>query len=186
MPVQSISHRDDLNASLRRISRFVTATIAIALLLLIGGVGYFLVDPLQVGAVFGLAGAQISPVADMGSVRLRLLLAVLPGLVLFVAIAYFTQRLFQCFRRGAILDLENARQLSIIGWLLFAAAEVSIMTRTFVGLALTLDNPPGQKQLVISLSLNDFGILLFGLFVLAFASVIREAARIADENRSFV
>lgn len=185
MPVKS-APPDDLNASLRRISRFVTGTVLTALVLLIGGVGYFLIDPRGVGEIFGLGAGRIAPAADMDGVRLRLLLAILPGLILFAAIAYYTQRLFQRFRRGAILDFENARQLSIIGWLLFAAAEVSILTRTFVGLALTLSNPPGQRQFVVALSFNDFVILLFGLFVLAFGRVIREAARLSEENRGFV
>ena len=52
--------------------------------------------------------------------------------------------------------------------------------------ALTFDNPSGQKQLAITLDPGTFGVLAAGAALVAFGLVLKEAVRLADENRSFV
>jgi hypothetical protein len=180
-----------LEHSLRWIARLACGTTIFATLLALGGIAYFIVDPEPALHLFGPRGAfetsaKAGLAIDRQSTRFALLLALLPALILFLLTAHGIYRLFHRFGQGRILDSESARQLGNIGWFLFASAEVAILTRTLVVLALTWNNPPGQRQLAISISLNDFMLLLFGLFVLAFAQVIKEAARIADENRGFV
>lgn len=182
----------DLKHSLRWIARVACGTSVLAAALGLGGILYFIVDPEPALHLFGPRGIlgpsapHIDAQGNPGAARLGLFLALLPALILFLLTARGIFQLFRRFGQGIILDAENARQLGNIGWFLFASAEVAILTRTLVALALSWNNPPGQRQLVVSISLNDFMLLLFGLFVLAFAKVIAEAARIAEENRSFV
>lgn len=177
----------DLAHSLRWIAQIACGATLLAVAIALGGTLYFIVNPQP--ALHLLGSVAIPPavaIGDPGAARIKLFIALLPALGLFVLTANGIFRLFRRFGEGRILDGENARLLRNIGWFLFASAEVAILTRTLVALALTWDNPPGQRQLVISVSLNDFMLLLFGLFVLAFAHVIKEAVRIADENRGFI
>ncbi len=176
----------DLQGSLLWISRLVSGTVLVAAVLVLGGMAYFLWDPIPALHLLGPPGLRLAPIDVHPGMRLALFLALTPALVLFLLTAYSIDRLFLRFRRGKVLDLANARRLTNIGWFLFASAEVAILTRTFVALALTWHNPPGQRQLLISVSINDVLLLLFGLFVLAFGKVLTEATRIADENRRFV
>ena len=53
-------------------------------------------------------------------------------------------------------------------------------------LALALANPPGERQLALTLSSEHYLCLLFGLMLLAIAAVMREAVRVADENAEFI
>lgn len=80
----------------------------------------------------------------------------------------------------------NATELSRIGWLLFAFGAVAPIIRPLQSVALTFDNPPGQKQLAITLHPGVFGALAAGAVLVAFGLVLREAVRLADENQSFV
>lgn len=180
------SPASSLHASLRRIASAVSWTTTFGLLLAFGGSIYFLMAPQAINAFIGLGDACLATGPVLGNVRLRLLFALLPGLVLFALVAIQIRALFRRFSLGVILDQRNARQLSTIGWLVIAGGVLSMAERTLIGLALTLDRAAGQKQLVLSLSTSDVILVLFGLFVLAFAHVIGEGARIADENRGFV
>lgn len=95
-------------------------------------------------------------------------------------------QLFGCFGRGELLARAPAGHLQRLGLAVMAQAAAQPLGQTLAVLALTLGNPPGQRQLVFDLSADHYMSLLFGLVLLALASVIREAARVADENASFV
>jgi len=182
----SLSPIPSRHASLKRIARAVSWTVAFGLLLAFGGSVHSLIAPHAISSFIGLSDACLTPDPVSGNVRLRLFFALLPGLILFSIVAIRIRTLFRRFSRGVILDQTNARQLSTIGWLVIAGGILSMAQRTLFALALTLDHADGRKQLVISLSTSDVFLVLFGLFVLAFAHVIGEGARIADENRGFV
>lgn len=186
MPLSRSPASPSLSQSLGGLARAVSAVCLAAVLMAFSGAAYFLLAPGEVGALFGLPAARIAPAADLDGVRLRLALALLPGLALFAVTVLNIRALFRRFARGRVLDPANGDRLAVIGWMLIAGAGLSVLSRTFIALALTLGNPAGEKQLVIGFSLSDFVFLLFGLFVLAFAHVIREAARLADENRGFI
>jgi hypothetical protein len=67
-----------------------------------------------------------------------------------------------------------------------AQAILGPISSTALMLAFTLNNPPGSRQLVISLSAHDYLALIVGGVLLAVAWVMVEATRIVDENASFV
>lgn len=105
---------------------------------------------------------------------------------LFVAAMLRLAGLFARFGRGQVLEEENAERLTRIGWLLTALGMATPLARTLQGLALTFDNPPGQRQLAISIDPGTFGALAAGAALVAFGLVLREAVRLSDENQSFV
>lgn len=175
-----------LPESLRRLSRHVEIVVWLAVAAALAGTAYFLAHPLESGSAFGLPATVKAFGGDERALRLRLLFALAPALILFFLTAWHIRNLFRLWARGPVLDLGHARRLIIIGWLLLAGTAVSVATRTFMALALTIDNPPGHRQLVIGFSLHEFVFVLFGLFVFAFARVMSEAARLADENRAFI
>lgn len=95
-------------------------------------------------------------------------------------------RLFGCYGRGELLALRPAGHLHRLGLALIAQAAALPLGQTLAVLALTLGNAPGQRQLIFRLSSEHYMSLLFGLVLLALAAVMREAARVADENAAFV
>jgi Protein of unknown function (DUF2975) len=184
--IASSSCTGDLHNALHRLNTGVSIVTALVMALTIIGAGYLLLFPREAAGYLGVAPELIRFAEGAVPLHLRLVLALLPGVALVIVTAFRIRALFSRFARGSILDHTNARLMTTIGRLIIAGGVISMVERTLLALALTLDNPAGQKQLVISLSVNDFIIGLFGLFVLAFAHVIGEGARLADENRTFV
>lgn len=94
--------------------------------------------------------------------------------------------LFGRFARGRVFDLANTAALTRIGWTMVLAALAGPVVRALAMAALTLDNPPGQRVVAIGLGTDQITALVTGIGVLALAAVLREAIRLADENRGFV
>lgn len=112
-------------------------------------------------------------------------LAMVPVLVgLFALLQVW--HLFGHYARGEIFTAEATRRLRRLAWTGIAVAPAQVITRTAIGLVLTMNNPPGKKALVVSMSSNDLTMLLIGLLLLAIAWVMVEATRLARENAEFV
>jgi Protein of unknown function (DUF2975) len=95
-------------------------------------------------------------------------------------------RLFGCYARGELLSHRPAMHLHRLGLALISLAAAMPLSQTLSVLALTLGNPPGQRQLMVGLSSQHYLSLLLGLVLLALAQVMREAARVAEENAEFI
>ena len=94
--------------------------------------------------------------------------------------------LFGCYARGELLAMRPARHLHRLGLTLVGLSAAMPLGHTLTVLALTLANPVGQRRFVFLVSSEHYLSLLFGLMLLALALVMREAARVADENAEFV
>jgi len=95
-------------------------------------------------------------------------------------------RLFGRFAAGEVLAPRPARHLRRLGGALITLAVLSPLSDTLTALALTWHNPPGQRQLIVHVSGQDYLALLFGLMLMALAAVLGEAARVAQEHSEFV
>ncbi|MFX5680498.1 hypothetical protein ABTE28_20600, partial [Acinetobacter baumannii] len=58
--------------------------------------------------------------------------------------------------------------------------------RAAASLILTLANPSGQRAIALNIGLDDILWAIVGGLLVAIAWTLREAARIAEENASFV
>lgn len=95
-------------------------------------------------------------------------------------------QLFGDYGRGAIFTPGASVRLRRLAWSLMGVAVAQVFARAAIGLVLTMNNPPGQRMLVIRLSSHDYVLLLFGVLLLAIAWVMVEATRLAQENAEFV
>lgn len=93
------------------------------------------------------------------------------------------RRLFARYRRADIMSDACARHILRAGQAMVALAVVGAVTPTLQMLALTLDNPVGQKVLTIGISGSTLGFLLAGGLLITIGWVMREAAA---EIESFV
>lgn len=94
--------------------------------------------------------------------------------------------LFLKFADGQVFTLASARLLRHFAGSVLAQAILGPVSSTALMLAFTLNNPPGTRQVVITLSSQDYLALIVGGVLLAVSWVMVEATRIADENASFV
>ena len=57
---------------------------------------------------------------------------------------------------------------------------------TLASVAVSLDNGPGRRMLVVQLGSQDYALLMCALVFVALGRVMGEAARLARENEGFV
>lgn len=174
-------------ARLRRVSTVARILCFAAAALMAIGTVWLWRDPEQLAAYArGTVGvsAPIGPLSERGY-WIALTIGLVPA-GLFVAAMLRLASLFGRFGRGQVLEEENAQRLVRVGWLLTAMGVATPLTRGLQSVALTFDNPSGQKQLAITLDPGVFGALAAGAALVAFGLVLKEAVRLADENQSFV
>ena len=129
----------------------------------------------------GLGVDSFSTLDRIGGYALSMLPAAI-GIWGFVNLA----RLFGRFAAGDLFDAENAVRLRRFAISLLAVVPAKVVAHALLSVWLTRGMPPGSRQLQISVSSDDIVLCAVGLLMVALATVLREAAEIADENRQFV
>jgi len=172
---------------LRRISRWARAFSYVAAALMIFGLVWLWTDAEALShyarSSIGLGGAALA--ASGRGYWLAFALAWIPA-GLFVLAMVRLGGLFRAFGEGRVLVEENAAGLVRIGWLLAWFGATTLIVRAFQSVALTFDNPQGQRHLAITIDPGIFAALAAAAALIAFGHVLREAMRLADENQSFV
>jgi hypothetical protein len=134
-------------------------------------------------AKLGQVGAVL-PITPLGQAVAGIVLAIPVGVMIYGLLA--ARRMFGEFARGEIFTERAARCLQTFAATVLAQAPLGPLTAAGFSAALSLGNPPGQRAITIAFSINDYFALIVGGVLFAAATVMREAARLADENASFV
>lgn len=95
-------------------------------------------------------------------------------------------RLFGHYAAGRVFELAAVRHLQWLGSGLLVLAAFRPLSHTLAVLALTWHNPPGQRQLLVGISSDHYTLLMLGLVLVAMARIMRESARVAQENAEFI
>ena len=176
---------DELRLRLRRLALLVRVLIVIGALLTVGCTAWVWVVP-------GHAHSQIKEAADVDIDQMALHTQVLGGLwtLLPVGIALLAlQRLWRLFgeyaqarvfSQRALLDLRGFARCVL------TLAFVSPLYGALLSVIVTFDRKPGTRELNLQFASGDFALLLIGAVLLAIASVMAEAARVAEDNAGFV
>ncbi len=179
----SFAHSDRL----RRFSKAMAIVTTLGMLLIaVAMVLVFLIPDWTQNlllARLGQAGRDLS-LSPERLIAGAVITAVPVGVLLFGL--WQVRALFLNFAGGQVFTLASARRLRDFAAAVLAQAILGPISATALMLAFTLNNPPGSRQLVISLSVHDYLALIVGGVLLAVAWVMVEATRIADENASFV
>lgn len=131
-------------------------------------------------------GLSLAPVDLSASARLvGFTIAMLPMSVLLYLL-HQAYQLFDHYRLGDVFSADAPRRLRLIGQSMLALSILRPLAGTLLTVALTVSNPPGQRYLALSISLDDYMIAAFGGLVLAIGHVMAEATRLAEENQQFV
>lgn len=141
---------------------------------------------LGLGQTSGLSLMHLSQQPLGFSGRARMAAASLPPVLLGLALLWQLWRLFGEYLRGAVFSPRALACLRRFGALLLALAVAQPLSHTLMSVAVSWDNPPGQRVVVLTLGSNDYALVLGALVFMAIARVMTEAARVAEENEGFV
>jgi len=108
------------------------------------------------------------------------------GSVLGIAALWQLWSLFGLYAGGRVFERASVSRLRRFAWatLVFALAQ-PLLTIAMV-LALTLSNPPGQRMLSLGVGGRDYMGVLVAAVLIAIATVMSDAVRLAEENEGFV
>ncbi len=175
----------ELQARLRRLAAVVRALIVLGAVFLVAGTAWVWVVP-------GHAQNQVKAAAGVDVDVLSLHTQVIGGLwtLLPVGIALLgLQRLWRLFGEYAQARVFSHRALvSLRGFArcVLATGAVTPVYGAVLSVIVTYDRAPGTRQLNLWFSSNDYAMLLIGAVLLAIATVMAEAARVAEDNAGFV
>lgn len=173
--------------SLGRLSAVMCAVVAVGGALAEVMLAWVWLTPSWVEAhVVPHLGLQGVPVALDGPTRLAAFAASMIPMGVLLYLLRQAYALFDAFRLGHVFTPEAPVRLRRIGTSILALALLRPLTSMVLGLILTAANPPGQRILALSISIDDYMIGALGGLVLAIGHVMAEAARIADDNRQIV
>jgi hypothetical protein len=94
--------------------------------------------------------------------------------------------LFGAYRQGDVFGSRPVGHLRHFGWAMVGLAVAEPLSTALASVAISLDNPPGQRMLAIGLGSHDYALLMCALVFVAVARVMAEAARLAEENAQLV
>jgi Protein of unknown function (DUF2975) len=134
-------------------------------------------------AKLGQAGGVL-PITPLGRAVAGIVLAIPVGVMIYGLLA--ARRMFAEFVRGNVFTERAAHHLQIFAATVVAQAPLGPFTAAGFSAALSLGYPPDQRGFTIAFSINDYFALIVGGVLLAAATVMREAAHLADENKGFV
>ena len=96
------------------------------------------------------------------------------------------KHLMQLFVAGCYFTANTVRALCQFSAWLLTATLLKVMVNPLMSVALTLNNPPGQGALVISINNQTVTSLACCAIFFVIAYVLREGQRIAEENAEIV
>ncbi|MBI3436210.1 MAG: DUF2975 domain-containing protein [Proteobacteria bacterium] len=134
-------------------------------------------------AKFGQTGSQLPITASARLVAAAII--AIPVCIMLYGL-WASRAMFREFAQGRVFCERAARHLQVFGACVLAQAPLGPLTTMALSLGMTFNQPPGERMLAIALSSTDYFALVVGGVLFAAATIMREAARLANENESFV
>lgn len=163
----------------------VLGLVLVAAVLLVGFVGWLLIAPTDALAGW-LQALRLDGLPVDGTLRWRALAALLLPMAAAAAALWQLERLFRLLLAGRALTPAAQRRLQGFAAATTALGLLSPLAGALLSLLLTLDGPPGGRRLVITISSDQYLVVLLGAVLLVLARVMADAVRAAEENAGFV
>lgn len=174
-----------LRLRLRRLAAIVRFLIVTGALLLVGTYVWIWLVP-------GHAHSQIKEAAGIDIDHMAPYMQVLGAAWTLVPIGiwvYALHQLWQLFGEYALGNVFSRRALEGLRGFARCALATAFAEPIYGGVLsviVTSDRKPGTRELNLAFTSNDYTMLLIGAVLLAIASVMAEAARVAEDNAGFV
>lgn len=112
-------------------------------------------------------------------------LSSLPMLAVVIALSFLSKLMLEFSSGRYFSEMAIHRLHRFSAWLL-SSTFLKIVLVPALSLVLTLNNPPGMRQLVVSLESHDFSLVLIAAVFYVITRILQEGRRITIENAEFV
>jgi hypothetical protein len=175
----------DLPAPLRRLVHIVRLLCLLGAVVLLAVPAWFWSSPDAVRELAPQFAGVRDTTVDARVLQYGALLSVVPVALGLYALWQLWQ-LFGEYGRGRVFGRPALARLRRFAWALLGSALLAPLVRAAGSVLLTMGNPPGRRVLAIGLSWNDYMAVLLAAVLIAIATVMAEAVRVAEDNQGFV
>ena len=109
-------------------------------------------------------------------------ISLLPTMMV-MTLFYQLVRLFKNYQLGKVFNKENVLYYQTIGKLLFILACVNFFCTPLMSIALSFQNPIGQRFISLSLRHPEIFPIVIGLVILGISFVMKEAHHLEEEQK---
>ncbi len=107
----------------------------------------------------------------------------IPAILVMLVALNSLKVLFSLYERGIYFQAENVKQFKLLGKLALWGVLTNVVNETFLILAKTINNPPGEKILAISISCDHVKLMVVACIIMLISMVMDEGRKIKDENQ---
>lgn len=170
-----------------RWARILSGATLAAMVIAVAGSLWIWLDPELVRRVLApRIGLASHPVTVTPAIQALGIAVSAPPLALLVYLLMQARAVFAGFTAGISFSDLVAVRVWRIGLILVLKGLISPFWRAGAGALLTIANPGGQRVIVLEIGIDDILWAIVGGLLIAIGWTLREAARIAEENASFV
>ncbi len=175
----------DLQRRLRRLALFVRVLIVLGAVLLLGCYVWIWLVPGHVHSqIKESTGIEIDSMPLHSQLAGALWTLVPTGL--WMLALYRLWQLFGEYALGRVFSRRALVSLRGFARCALATAFAEPVYGAVLSVIATIDRKPGSREINVAYTSNDFTMLLIGAVLLAIATVMAEAARVAEDNAGFV
>lgn len=171
--------------NIQKWSRFIRIIFQIAFvaipILAFGEWGFFSSQTIESFESFRKSSVSLPTEVPYTTRALCFMLSMIPnGIIMFGF--YHLIKLFKLYELGKVFTSESIRHIKISAYSLLAWVITDFFTYSLIILALTIDNPIGQRSLSVSITSNHISTFVVSLIAIIIAQVMDEARKLKDEN----
>lgn len=176
--MQATENKHRIEKMSRRLRRlFQICTFILPLIPVFFWLGYNHMPQVMHDNVFPATAPSWLPVNS----RIIALLGSMPAIVILVLALIGLKRLFSLYEQGIYFQSENVVLFRLLAKLAFCSVVADVINKTVLELARTINNPPGQRLLSISLSSDHLKLMIVAVIIMIIGMVIDEGRKIQDE-----
>lgn len=109
-------------------------------------------------------------------------ISLLPMMIV-MTLFYLLIKLFKNYQKGEVFSQNNISYYKKLGKYLFLLACVNFLCTGLMSVALTFQNPHGQRFLCLSVGMAQILPILIGLVIIGISHVMNEASRLEEEQK---
>src|SRR5262245_45352659 len=172
---------------LTRLARTMEIVTTIGIVLVVAGmVACFIIPDWTRNLLLARLGQVGAALPVTPQARLAAACTVALPVAVMVYGLFAVRALFRECAQGRALTVRAAHLLRVFAASVALQGPLGPLTSAVLSVVVSMADPTGQRMGAITFSLHDYYALIVGGALFAAATVLREAARLADENATFV
>lgn len=101
-------------------------------------------------------------------------------------ILYFLIKLFRLYERGEIFTSQNVKYIRNIGYTLLVKVLINPFYQIAISLAMTINNPHGQRTAFASFGSTDIAIIITALLIILVSWIMAEGCKLREEQNYII